>query len=80
MHDFAVRKLSYSRQDVLEELVRLNRSLQPQMVFCPTLGDLHQDHSVVAQEALRAFKTKTILGYEVPWNTIEVSCELSDHS
>ena len=41
------------------------------MVFCPTLGDLHQDHSVVAQEALRAFKTKTILGYEVPWNTIE---------
>ncbi|EKT4532548.1 PIG-L family deacetylase [Pseudomonas putida] len=71
VHKFTVRKLSYSRQDVLEELVRLNRSLQPQMVFCPTIDDLHQDHSVVAQEALRAFKTKTILGYEVPWNTIE---------
>jgi LmbE family N-acetylglucosaminyl deacetylase len=69
--DFAVRKLSYSRQEVLDHLVGLNRELNPQMVFCPTRDDLHQDHAVVANEALRAFKTKTVLGYEMPWNNIE---------
>ncbi|MBV4501022.1 PIG-L deacetylase family protein [Pseudomonas shirazensis] len=71
VHSFTVRKLSYSRQDILEELVKLNRTLNPQLVFCPTVDDLHQDHAVVAQEALRAFKTKTVLGYEIPWNNIE---------
>lgn len=70
VHDFEVRKLSYSRQDVLEILVQLNREMDPQVIFCPTEDDLHQDHAVVAHEALRAFKTKTVLGYEMPWNNI----------
>jgi len=71
VHDFPVRHLAQHRQAVLEILVRLNRSLNPQMIFCPTSDDLHQDHFVVAQEALRAFKTKTVLGYEMPWNNIQ---------
>jgi LmbE family N-acetylglucosaminyl deacetylase len=70
IHNFTVRKLSYSRQEVLDHLVALNRQINPQIVFCPTEDDLHQDHSVVAHEALRAFKTKTVLGYEMPWNNI----------
>lgn len=68
--DFAVRRLSDSRQEVLDELVRLNREHDPQIVFCPTTDDLHQDHAVVAAEARRAFKTKTLLGYEMPWNNV----------
>lgn len=68
--DFPVRNLQKHRQEVLEVLVDLNRKLQPQLVFCPTTEDIHQDHAVVATEALRAFKSRTILGYEMPWNNI----------
>lgn len=69
--DFPVRYLVEHRQAVLQRLVELNRSLEPTMVFCPTLADLHQDHGVVAAEAMRAFKARTILGYEMPWNNIK---------
>jgi LmbE family N-acetylglucosaminyl deacetylase len=39
------------------------------VVLAPSVGDIHQDHGVVASEALRAFKRTTLLGYEIPWNT-----------
>lgn len=68
--DFPVRYLDEHRQAVLQHMVELNRSLQPAMVLCPTREDLHQDHGVVAAEAMRAFKARTILGYEMPWNNI----------
>ncbi len=41
------------------------------MVFMPVLDDIHQDHSTVAAEGLRAFKNASILGYELMWNNIE---------
>lgn len=68
--DFPVRYLAQHRQDVLQKMVELNRQLAPDVIFCPTRDDLHQDHGVVAMEALRAFKARTILGYEMPWNNI----------
>ena len=64
--DFQVRCLSYERQAVLDILVALNKEISPDVVFAPTLEDLHQDHSTVTQEAIRAFKTKTLLCYEMP--------------
>lgn len=70
IQDFEVRRLSYFRQEVLDRMVELNRSINPEIVFCPTLDDLHQDHSTVAHEAARAFKKKTLLSYEMPWNNI----------
>jgi len=30
--------------------------------------DVHQDHQVIHQEGLRAFKNTTFAGYELPWN------------
>jgi LmbE family N-acetylglucosaminyl deacetylase len=68
--DFKVRNLPAARQEVLEHLVAIGKSLKPDLIFCPTLNDVHQDHAVVAQEALRAFKSRTVLGYEMPWNNI----------
>jgi LmbE family N-acetylglucosaminyl deacetylase len=65
-----VRKLSYSRQEVLEELVNLKKKIDPDMVFLPSAEDLHQDHQTVYNEGLRAFKEITLWGYELPWNTI----------
>jgi LmbE family N-acetylglucosaminyl deacetylase len=68
--DYAVRKLSYNRQDVLEQLVDLRKAVDPEVVFLPSGEDLHQDHQTVHNEGVRAFKDITMWGYELPWNTI----------
>ena len=67
---FPVRHFPQYRQDILEYLVALNQRLRPDLVIMPsTHDDLHQDHSTIAQEGLRAFKKTTVLSYEVPWNS-----------
>ncbi|MBS1507361.1 MAG: PIG-L family deacetylase [Bacteroidetes bacterium] len=70
LFDFDVRRFKEFRQDILEELVKIKSSLQPDLVFMPTLNDIHQDHQVIAEEGLRAFKNVSILGYELPWNNL----------
>ncbi len=35
------------------------------IVFTPPISDIHQDHIVLADEAIRLFREKTVLGYEV---------------
>ncbi len=70
VYDYQVRRLSYSRQEVLEEMVAVRRRVQPDLVLLPSGHDLHQDHQVVHVEGLRAFKDVTVLGYELPWNHI----------
>lgn len=70
LFDFRVRHFPAHRQEILEELVKLRRSIEPQIVFLPAMSDMHQDHEVIAREGLRAFKHSTILGYELPMNTI----------
>ncbi len=75
IYDYEVRKFSYVRQDILEDLVKLKRELEPDLVFIPSTQDLHQDHQTVANEALRAFKETSILSYELPWNNIAFRTE-----
>jgi len=73
---YRVRHFAYHRQEILEDLVKLSRDLDPDLVFMPTLKDIHQDHTTIAIEGLRAFKKTTILCYELPWNnlTFTTSC------
>ena len=42
----------------------------------PSLNDIHQDHTTVAHEGLRAFKNTSIFAYELLWNniTFETRC------
>ena len=68
VHDFEVRTFPTVRQEILELLVEVNASYQPDLVLMPSLGDIHQDHETVGREGLRAFKRTTVLGYEIPWN------------
>jgi N-acetylglucosamine malate deacetylase 1 len=69
--NFKVRKLQEKRQEVLEELVNIRKSFKPDLVIGPSLNDFHQDHSVVANEMIRAFKTSSsIICYELPWNHV----------
>jgi len=71
VHDFDVRTFPGRRQDILELLVALWEEWAPDVVFQPSLLDIHQDHRTVAEEGLRAFKRTTILGYEIPWNNFD---------
>jgi len=70
IYHYQVRKLNYVRQEILEDLVRHKKELNPDLVLMPSLNDIHQDHSTIAKEALRAFKTTTLLGYELIWNNL----------
>ena len=66
--DIPVRHFPAHRQTILEALVAEARAHPPDLVFCPSLQDRHQDHLTLAQEAERAFKRTTLLGYHLPWN------------
>lgn len=70
IYNYEVRKLNYSRQEILENLIELRKNVEIDLVLMPSLNDIHQDHTTIAQEGLRAFKTKTILGYELIWNNL----------
>jgi LmbE family N-acetylglucosaminyl deacetylase len=63
-----VRYFPRDRQEVLEEMIRLRREIEPSLVLLPSSYDTHQDHKVVNEEGFRAFKRSSILGYEIPWN------------
>lgn len=73
VYGFPVRRLNYYRQDVLEQLIQLKGQIDPSAVFLPSCSDLHQDHQVLNIEGLRAFKERTVFGYELPWNHISYS-------
>lgn len=75
IYNYQVRKLNYARQEILEDLVKLKKNYQFDLIFLPSLKDLHQDHSTVAMEGLRAFKNTTILGYELIWNNLSFNTE-----
>ena len=70
IYDHEVRKLNYVRQEILEDLIALRQRINPDLVFIPSLNDIHQDHITIAQEGLRAFKNKILLGYELIWNNL----------
>jgi len=51
--------------EILEKMLALRRLYQPEIVFVHTAQDIHQDHQTVTQEATRAFRGTTVLGFDV---------------
>lgn len=68
LFDYQVRHFPEHRQEILDDLIKLERAYHPDMVFMPSIHDIHQDHHTIAEEAMRAFKRTTLFGYEAPWN------------
>jgi N-acetylglucosamine malate deacetylase 1 len=64
LKDFETRKFPQARQEILEFLFQLNREYRPDIVFAHTRSDIHQDHGTVTEEALRAFRGTTVLGFD----------------
>ena len=72
LSNFPRRTFPARRQDILQLLCDWRNNNQPyDLVLCPCSTDIHQDHQVIHQEALRAFRrTSTLWGYIMPWNTL----------
>jgi LmbE family N-acetylglucosaminyl deacetylase len=64
LEPFETRKFPHARQEILEYLFKLNREYRPDVVFVHTKSDIHQDHNVATEEALRAFRGTTVLGFD----------------
>lgn len=71
--DYPVRNFPEHRQAILDDLIDLRRNIAPTLVLTAARGDVHQDHSTLTQEAVRAFKNVTIFGFELPWNLLSMA-------
>ena len=71
--NFQTRFFPRDRQEILQALYDHSRKIEYDLVFTPTTTDIHQDHNVVTSAAKRAFRKCTLLGYELPWNNLEVA-------
>ena len=73
--DYKVRYFTANRQEILEDLIVFRKKINPDLVFIPSINDVHQDHMTIATEAVRAFKNRNILSYELPWNNFKFSMD-----
>lgn len=73
--NYQVRRLNYHRQEILEDLIKLRSQIEPELILMPSANDIHQDHITIAQEGLRVFKNRTILGYELIWNNLSFNTQ-----
>jgi len=72
--DFENKRFPRQRYEIFNMLEDARVDIAPDMVFIPSLQDVHQDHHTVAVEAIRAFRRKnTIVAYEEPWNNITIT-------
>jgi len=62
---FTTRVFPDARQDILEYFLKLRKDFQPDIIFVHSKQDVHQDHNTMSEEALRAFRGITVLGFDV---------------
>jgi N-acetylglucosamine malate deacetylase 1 len=62
---FSTRVFPDSRQDILEYFLKLRKDFKPDLIFTHSKQDVHQDHNTMTDEALRAFRGITVLGFDV---------------
>lgn len=70
LFDYEVRDFPAFRQPILEDIVRLEKQFDPDLVILPSTYDPHQDHQVISQEAVRVFKGVSMIGYEMLRNNM----------
>jgi len=63
--DIPTRIFYEYRAKIRHILLSLQEKHNIDIVFCPSLHDLHQDHVALAEETLRIFREKSVLSYEI---------------
>jgi len=75
--NYEVRTFPLHRQEILDDMIKLDKQIKPNLVLIPSSSDFHQDHQIIFGEALRAFKkTSSIWGYEHPWNNLTFTTDI----
>jgi len=62
---FTTRLFPNARQEILEYFLKLRKDFKPELIFVHSKQDVHQDHNTMTDEALRAFRGITVLGFDV---------------
>jgi LmbE family N-acetylglucosaminyl deacetylase len=62
---FITRVFPDARQEILEYFLKLRKDFKPDLIFVHSKQDVHQDHNTMTDEALRAFRGITVLGFDV---------------
>jgi LmbE family N-acetylglucosaminyl deacetylase len=62
---FQTRLFPDARQEVLEYFLKLRKDFRPDLIFTHSARDIHQDHNTMTDEALRAFRGISVLGFDV---------------
>jgi N-acetylglucosamine malate deacetylase 1 len=62
---FTTRVFPAARQEILEYFLKLRKDFNPDLIFVHSKQDVHQDHLTMTDEALRAFRGITVLGFDV---------------
>lgn len=71
IYNYPVRRFNEHRQDILEDMIKIRDKFKPDLVLTHSSTDTNQDHQVIYQETIRAFKKHQILGYDMTWNMFE---------
>ena len=75
--NFERRIFQYNRPKIRKVFVDLRDSFEPDIVFCPSLSDIHQDHATVVDETFRIFRDKSaVVSYEVSRSTLHFTPNL----
>ena len=65
--EFPRRTLFLHAQEVRDTLFELKLDYQPEVIFCNSPHDLHQDHAIIGECCKTIFRdSATILAYEIP--------------
>lgn len=71
LQEFGCTRFFERRADILNFLIKFRGRYDPfDLVLVPNSGNVHEDHVVITTEAVRAFRTSSIIGYEMPWGDI----------
>lgn len=70
--DFPATKLPNYACEIRNVLYDLNRKLLPELVICPSTGEINQDHKIVSDESIRTFRTTSLLGWIFEWSNFTV--------
>jgi len=75
--DYDVRTFPEFRQEILDNMIEFKKKINPELILVPSSHDTHQDHHVIYEEAIRAFKKDaSIWGYEQPWNNLSFTTDI----
>lgn len=62
----SVRLFPEHRQEILDDMISIGRQFNPDLILTHSRHDPHQDHRVIVENAIAAFRQCSLLSWETP--------------